>query len=106
MKRPIKKEAPPSSGPPRPVPASYSEFESKWPNLFSYMFDTQYEDGSPRTPASVSFFSDKGILKVSLNDKDLRRVAFLAVDGPSEAFDKLEAALDLESLDWRRSKDR
>jgi len=105
-KRPIKRETPPPQGPSRPVEESYSDFESKWPILYSYLFDTTYDDGSRRVPASLSFFVDKGILKVSLNDKDLRRVAFLAVEGPTAAFDKLEAALDIDGLDWRASRDR
>ena len=94
---------PPPTGGKTTVP-SYPDFEDRWPILFSYLFDLKYEDGTPRVPASLSFFSDRGILKVSLNDKDLRRVAFLAVAGPLEAFDKLEAALDLDSLDWRPSR--
>lgn len=105
-KKPLTRATPPSTGQAKPAPTSYSELESKYPILFSFLFDESYEDGSRRTTASVSFFVDKGILKVSLNDKDLRRVAFLAVSGPEEAFSKLEAALDMDALDWRPSRDR
>lgn len=105
-RKPIARSTPPAPPPKQPPAEGYSELESKWPILTAFLFDTTYEDGSSRTTASLSFFVDRGILKVSLNDKDLRRVAFLAVSGPMEAFDKLEVALDMDTLDWRPSRDR
>jgi len=103
--KPIPRPSPPKPPPPVHTAVSTSDFSSRWPLLFSYLFDERYEDGSARVTATLSFFTEKGMLKACLNDRDTRRVAFLVVGGPMEALDALEAGLDQDNLDWRQKRD-
>lgn len=101
VKKPPKK--PEAQKPPEaPInPEAAREFERRFPNLYSYLFDTKWEDGTPRITSTITFFVERGILKVVLNDNDQWRSAFKSAPSLLEGLDMLEEGLLDESLDWR-----
>lgn len=104
MKRPLSKPTMPETIDVGPSDASYSDFEMKWPNLFSHLFDEVYEDASKRATSTLLFFVERGILKACLNDRDTGRVVFISTGSISDALDALEAGLSEENLDWRKRR--
>jgi len=79
-------------------------FGVKHPRLWEMLTETKYEDGSPRKPATITFFVDEGCVKVCLNDRDQSLAAFASGDTLDAALRCLEAGLEADSLEWRRSQ--
>lgn len=86
-------------------PARSQWFRSKYPALGAYLFDVTWDDGSARETATLFFFVEAGQLKLCLNDRALRRRAFLTGPSLDELVDALEAGLQSEGLDWRPDRD-
>jgi len=84
--------------------ATPGSFGVKHPRLWEMLTETKYEDGSPRKTATITFFIDEGCVKVCLNDRDQSLAAFCSGDTLDAALRALEAGLEAESLEWRRSQ--
>lgn len=80
-----------------------SDFRVRYPLIYEFLSATTYSDGSKRRTSTLTLFLDAGGLKVSLNDRDQDFVAFVTADGLVSVLDALEAALEADSLDWRKS---
>lgn len=76
-------------------------FKVDMPNIYEFLTATRWDDGSPRMPGSMSIFVQVGVLKACINDKELKRVAF--VEAPT--WDELLAQIDMAICDdntvWR-----
>lgn len=104
MKKPIKKPDPPKPPEPQMHPEARAEFEKNWPNLYAHIFDAAYEDGTKRVGSSLVMFSERGLLKVALNDNEAGLVAFVCASHFLEALERLEQGLLDETLDWRKKR--
>lgn len=76
-------------------------FAEMYPILWSYLTQTKWEDGSARTPSSVLFFAQDGILKGMLRDRDAGLCLWVASATWSGLLDALEGALSDPRADWR-----
>jgi hypothetical protein len=85
------------------VPTPCTEFVERWPELYLWLTQEAYEDGSDRKTSSLSLFFDGGLLKVMLNDRDTGRVAFTTAEGLLDACDSLERQLAEGTVVFRRS---
>lgn len=88
------------------IPASTDgEIGKKFPTLAAFLTETQWDGGSPRVPASLMIFTQDGMWKAMLNDRDCGRVAFVSKNEFTALFQALEKGLATDGLDWRKSKD-
>lgn len=74
---------------------------SSYPNVWAFLFQSSWEDGSAREVGSLTLFGDGGRLKACVNDKDGHRVAFVTGAGLDELLEVLEVGLESDGLDWR-----
>ena len=72
-----------------------------FPELNEMLLRTEWEDGSSRVPASLSFFIHENAFKVCLSDRDAQLVTFLAGDTVDDLLLALEIGLAEDRLDWR-----
>lgn len=77
------------------------EFKGDYPYLHSFLFDTQYEDGTKRLTGSVSIFTKGGILTAAVNDNDRRVSAFVKGATWAELLFYVDEGIKSDSLEWR-----
>lgn len=74
---------------------------TSYPNLFSYLTEERWDDGSPRETSTLLLFVEHGILKVCLNDRAVGRTCFLSCASFDAALEALEHGLASDTLPWR-----
>lgn len=84
-------------------PAAAGEWSSSFPALAEFLAATSWSDASPRTPGTLTLFTDESVWKICLSDRAQGLVAFVAGQSPLEAFQAAERGLESNSLDWRAS---
>lgn len=89
--------------PPAEQPISPT-LEALFPNLFAYMGQTAWEDGTPRLTTTVLFFIERGELKLCISDRDLQRSAFITGSDFQSLLESVETALEDDSVDWRQKR--
>ena len=95
---------PPASGNGIPDgPAAAGEWSSSFPALAEFLAATSWSDASPRTPGTLTLFTDGSSWKICLSDKAQSLVAFVTGLSPLEAFQAAERGLVSNCLDWRAS---
>jgi len=72
-----------------------------WPALWAFLAQGRWEDGTQRTPGTVTLFYEQGRLKVCLNDKDSGDVGFCSLLEGGHPLDELERLLVADHIDWR-----
>lgn len=72
-----------------------------FPNLFSFLRDTKYDNGDARTPGAVSIFTSQGVLKACLNDKDQLATAFVEAATLHELIEVIERAICDDCTEWK-----
>lgn len=75
-----------------------------YPTLMEYLAEERYEDGTPRRTSTVTLFFAEGSVKLSLNDRDLDRVAFVTSTTIEGCLGILESKLKESSIEWRASQ--
>jgi len=75
--------------------------KSDYPNLFAFLTDTKYDDGSPRVPGAVSIFTSQGVLKACINDKDQISTAFVEGATLHELIEWIERAICDDTTEWK-----
>jgi hypothetical protein len=73
------------------------------PCLWEYLTAEKWDDGSARQTSTLLFFVEDGRVKVCLNDRAAGRTAWATGTGFLDAMQSLEAALDGERVEWRKS---
>lgn len=76
-------------------------FQERYPAVFEYMVMNEWEPGQPRQTTTVLLFTEDGLAKACVHDRDEARVAFLSAGSFGELLDKLNLALREDDLDWR-----
>lgn len=72
-----------------------------YPALMEFLATDSYEDGTPRRTATLTVFTDGGLIKASVNDRDNDGVAFVTSESIAALLVVLEDKLKASSLDWR-----
>jgi hypothetical protein len=75
-------------------------FITNCPLTMDYLTNTRYDDGSQRTPSTLSLFIDEGKFKVACNDKDAEASLYAAGDTFQDCLVALERRLNANN-DWR-----
>jgi len=83
------------------APWGCDDFLASYPTLQDHLKSSRYDDGSVRVTSTLMIFSDSGVLKICLNDRDNQRSCFVTGGCLKEALDNLEAGLCSDSLEWR-----
>lgn len=79
-------------------------FVSEFPELYHHLTDTTWDDGSPRETMTLLLVVDAGCLKAWLNDRALRRSAWVTAATFQGLFRLIEASLREDTLGWRVEK--
>ncbi len=74
---------------------------AKYPTLVEYLTCLTYDDGTSRETSTVSLFIEDGKWKVAVNDRDLRRSAYVTGDTLQGVLSLAEKGLANHTLDWR-----
>jgi len=85
-----------------PAAPTDPQFSGLYPALFEYLTVQQWEKGKPRETATMTVFCDGDTWKLSFNDRDNHRSAFVSAETFTEALKSLEEGLQSDELDWRR----
>jgi len=75
-----------------------------YPLLVEFLSLLAWEDGKPRTPGSVILFSEEGVWKACVNDKDAALVAFVSARSPEGLLCAINDGLASGGLDWRKGR--
>lgn len=87
-----------------PRPLTDPGFAGPYPLLWSFLTQNKWEDGSARQTSSVLMFSDDGVLKLMLRDRDAGLCLWVAAGTVMGLFDAVEAALGDPRADWRQDR--
>lgn len=102
-KRPIESAAPGG------VPvgkATTCQLASKFPEVWAFISDVTWEDGSEREPGSILLCIGDGLVKMWLNDRSNSRLAWISADTLSGVFKLANEGLGASTLPWRSQPDK
>jgi len=85
-------------------PSSEDALSALYPLLVQFLTLDAYKNGDKRVPGSITLFSDQGVLKGCLNDKDADQAAFVSGSGLEALLESVEVGLREDRLDWRQAK--
>lgn len=90
----------------KPMPNAWNDQADKadFPNLFGFLTETKYDDDKPRLTGSISIFTQVGVLKASISDKDNKRVAYVEALTLHELVETIERAIFAEDTVWREQQ--
>jgi len=77
--------------------------EQSAPLLHALLTLTSWK-GDKRTPATLILFAEDGRYKVTVNDRQSARVAFVTLDSTEGMLEYLESLLADDGLEWRKAK--
>lgn len=86
-----------------PLTAEAKALKDRLAALHEYCESVTWPDGRERVTSSVSLFTDGGVWKACLNDRDGELVLFAAEGSMLGVLDALEATLRAGTGDWRHS---
>lgn len=76
-----------------------------YPCLVEFLSDDQWDDGTSRTPGSLTLFIEDGIWKACLNDRDASASMYVTGDNAVACMKSLETRLNGgTAADWRAWK--
>lgn len=78
------------------------EFAKRYPALWEYLTEREWEKGKPRERATLTVFVDEDEFKLSFNDRGNQRSAFITAGTFSGLLDALEQGLKEDDLGWRK----
>jgi len=83
--------------------ASDASLAASCPALHEFLTLSSLPDGTARTPSTVLFFSDGGLWKAVLNERDAGLCLWATGESLPQLWDELEARLTAPVVDWRPS---
>lgn len=86
-------------------PLTDPAFAKRCPTLFEYLTCDRWDDDRPRETSTFTVCVDEGMVKVCINDRALRRSAWVSGVSFQNALDAAEAFLAEGKAGWRRWKD-
>jgi hypothetical protein len=97
----VRRSAAASSGVPDGQACSDPSWSSRWPDLAAHLFDTKFEDGSPRATSTLMVLAELGVVKACLNDREEGRSSWVSGRTVDEVLELLDNGLRTDGLDWR-----
>lgn len=97
LKRQPRKGAEGESG----LPMDPGEFGTLYPCLWDHLTQERWDDGTARKTSSVTVFTDGGVVKCVLKDRDMGVCLWVASSGMDGLFVTLETALNDPTAVWR-----
>jgi len=93
-------------GAPKPMANAWNDPGDKadYPTIFGFLTETKYDDGKPRQTGSISIFTQLGVLKASISDKDNGQVAYVEALTLHELIELVERAICDDSTEWKASR--
>jgi len=88
------------------IPWDDNSFKEDYPNLFAFLYDIQYADGTPRKQGSISLFVTGYSLKMAVNDKDRGCVAFINAGTFLELLTLADDGIGSDKLEWKTGGQR
>lgn len=76
-------------------------FVTKYPLIVEYLSTQQWEDGSARELSALSITLGEGMMKLALNDKELKQSLYTAAPTLDEALKLMEGCLKAGNGEWR-----
>jgi hypothetical protein len=73
------------------------------PHLWEHLTAYQWDDGSFRTPSTLTVFYEGGRCKLCLNNRAECATGWVSGDSLHEAMKAMDEALSLGKLDWRKN---
>ena len=91
---------------PKPMANAWNHEEDKhdFPNIFGFLTETKYDDGKPRVTGSISIWTQLGVLKASISDKDNKRVCYVEALSLHELIEMIERTICDDNTDWKNQK--
>lgn len=80
------------------------EFMDEYPNIFAFLNDVFWESKMPRVPGTITFFTQQGILKATVNDKARNIAAYPTASTWGELLMMIDKGIGDDSLDWKGKK--
>jgi len=75
-----------------------------FPTLWSYLADATWSDGSARSTSTLTLFVEDGLVKLCLNDRELKRTCWSTGGTLEASAEALESRLAADNADWRGVK--
>lgn len=82
-----------------------ASWAGKYPTISQYLADGAWDDGTPRERSALSVFTEDGVVKLALNDKDLARSCYASGLTVEKCLHSMEKGLADGSAVWRLWKD-
>jgi hypothetical protein len=76
-----------------------------YPTLKDFLTLEKWSETEPRTTGSFSVFYQDGVVKVSLNDKDANKVAYVTLGAGDEMLSVIEEVLNDPNFRWSPGRD-
>jgi len=90
-----------------PRAAKPTSMQLNYPTLVDYLFDTEFEDGTPRTRATLTVMAgDVQGVKIVLNDREQHSSLWASGIDLDDALLNMEAMLDTQDAPWKIDKPR
>lgn len=88
------------------TPSKLDDAETKglFPTLWDYMTQDRWDDGSPRETASLLIFTQDGMLKAMLRDRENGQCLWTAGVSVATVMFQLDAALNDPNADWKADR--
>lgn len=77
------------------------DFAAEYPNLYAFLSDSLWDDGSKRVTGSMLLCVDAGVLKCWVNDKAYHRSAWVSSPSFTGLLRLLDDRLGDDALPWR-----
>lgn len=86
-----------------PVEKAFADahFSKQYPYLHAMLTSQKYEDGTPRITSTLLIFSDNGVLRFCLNDRDNNRSAFFTDSTFEWILEKVEQSVAMGTVEWK-----
>ena len=75
-----------------------------YPNVFGFLTETTYDDGKPRMTGSISIFTQLGVLKASVSDRDNKRNFYVEALTLHELIGMIEQGICDDNTEWRNQQ--
>lgn len=80
------------------------ELALQWPQIYEYLTQRVYADGSPRQLSSLLLFTDGPMFRLMLKDPDAKLCCWVSGRSLAAAIAALEAALCDPEHEWRADR--
>jgi len=75
--------------------------KADYPTMYAFLHDRTFDDKTPRQPGSISIFCRNGVLTASINDKELKQVAYCSALSLGELLASIETVLNDDDTEWK-----